>query len=296
MPQSPQHIIIRPALDSDSDECGRICYEGFRAINERHGFASIFPSIEAATRRVAAFIRHPAIFAVVAESRSDGGAVVGFNFLSERDPIRAIGPIVIDPAVQARGTGRRLMEAVLERASGSRGVRLLQETYNMQSLSLYASLGFDAREAFVVLEGIPKSTQQDPVWQIRPLTAADMESCEALHERVHGYSRTNELRDALVTGSPTAAVRSGHLCAYMAAPTNWLANHGVAETDEDMRALLVGAARIARRPISLLLPVRRTALLRWCLTQGFRSSRPMTLMTIGEYREPQKPYCPSVNY
>jgi hypothetical protein len=63
-----------------------------------------------------------------------------------------------------------------------------------------------------------------------------------------------------------------------------------------MRALLVGAARMARQPLSFLLPVRRAALLRWCVTQDFRSSRPMTLMTIGEYREPQKPYCPSVNY
>ena len=296
MPQTPQHIIIRPASDADADECGRICYEGFHAVNVRHGFGPIFPSVEAATRRVAAFIRHPAIFAVVAESRNDGGRIVGFNFLSERDPIRAIGPIVIDPTVQARGIGRRLMEAVLERASGSRGVRLLQETYNMQSLSLYASLGFDAREVFVVLEGIPKSTQQDPEWQIRPLTEFDMQSCEALHERVHGYSRTSELRDALATGAPTAAVRSGHVCAYLATPTNWLANHGVAETDEDMRALLVGAARMARQPLSFLLPVRRAALLRWCVAQGLRSSRPMTLMTIGEYREPQKPYCPSVNY
>jgi GNAT superfamily N-acetyltransferase len=296
MPQSTQHIIIRPALDADADECGRICYAGFRAVNDRHGFAPIFPSAEAATRRVAAFIRHPAIFAVVADTRGDGGGIVGFNFLSERDPIRSIGPIVIDPAAQARGIGRRLMEAVLERASGSRGIRLLQETYNMQSLSLYTSLGFDAREVFVVLEGIPQSTQHDPEWQIRRLNEVDMQSCEELHERVHGYSRTSELRDALVTGAPTAAVRSGRVCAYMAAPTNWLANHGVAETDEDMCALLVGAARMARQPLSFLLPVRRSALFRWCVSKGFRSSRPMTLMTIGEYRKPQNPYCPSVNY
>jgi len=283
-------------MDADADECGRICYEGFRAVNERHGFTPIFPSVEAATRRVAAFIRHPSVFAVVAESSNGGGSIVGFNFLSERDPIRAIGPIVIDPAVQAHGIGRRLMEAVLERARGARGIRLLQEAYNMQSLSLYASLGFDARELFVVLEGTPESTQPDSEWQIRPLTELDMQDCETLHERVHGYSRSNELRDALATRAPMAAIRSGQVCAYLAAPTNWLANHGVAETDEDMGALVVGAARMANRPLSFLLPVRRSALLRWCLTHGFRSSRPMTLMTIGEYCEPQKPYCPSVTY
>lgn len=296
MPKSPQRITIRPATDADADECGRICYEGFRATNERHGFTPIFPSVVAATRRVAAFIRHPSIFAVVAESTNDGGRIVGFNFLSERDPIRAIGPIVIDPVVQAQGIGRRLMAAVLERARGARGVRLLQEAYNMQSLSLYTSLGFDVRELFVVLEGIPTSARPDPPWQIRTLTEADMRDCELLHERVHGYSRTNELREALVSGTPIAAVKNRQVCAYLSAPTNWLANHGVAETDEDMCALLAGAAQMARQSLSFLLPVRRAALLRWCVTQGFRSSRPMTLMTVGEYREPQKPYCPSVNY
>jgi GNAT superfamily N-acetyltransferase len=289
-------ITIRPALDADADECGRICYEGFRAVNERHGFPPIFSSVEVATRRVAGFIRHPTVFGVVAESSDGGCRIVGFNFLSERDPIRAIGPIVIDPTVQERGIGRRLMEAALERACGSRGVRLLQEAYNVQSLSLYAVLGFEAREHFVVMAGAPTSLPPPPDWQIRPLTEADMQECESLHERVHGYPRTNELRDALATGAPIAAIRGGRVRAYMASPTNWLANHGVGETEEDVRALLLGAAQIAKDPLSFLLPVRRAALFRWCLAQGLRTIRPMTLMTIGEYREPQQIYFPSVLY
>jgi GNAT superfamily N-acetyltransferase len=289
-------ITIRPAMDADADECGRICYEGFRAINERHGLPPIFPSVEVATRRVAGFIRHPTVFAVVAESRNGGGRIVGFNFLSERDPIRAIGPIVVDPAVQERGIGRRLMEVALDRARGARGVRLLQEAYNVQSLSLYAALGFDARELFVVLTGAPTSMPPPPDWQIRPLTEADMQECASLHARIHGYPRTNELRDALATGAPIAAVRGGRVRAYMASPTNWLANHGVGETDEDVRALLCGAARVGSEPLSFLLPVRRAALLRWCLAQGLRMNRPMTLMTIGEYREPQEINFPSVLY
>jgi hypothetical protein len=63
-----------------------------------------------------------------------------------------------------------------------------------------------------------------------------------------------------------------------------------------MRALLLGTARLVKQPISFLMPARRAALLRWCLTQGFRAIRPMTLMTIGEYREPQGSYFPSVLY
>ena len=150
-------VTIRSAIGPDANACGRICYEGFRAINERRGFPPIFASVEVATRRVAAFIEHPSVFAVVAETNDGDRRIVGFNFLSERDPIRAIGPIVIDPAIQGHGIGRRLMEAALDRARGARGVRLMQESYNLQSFSLYARVGFDARELFIVLSGTPAS-------------------------------------------------------------------------------------------------------------------------------------------
>lgn len=279
-------------MDTDADACGRICYEGFRSVNERYGFPPLFPSVEAATQRVGGFIRHPSVFGVVAET---DGVVVGFNFLSERDPIRAVGPIVIDPNTQGRGVGRQLMEAVLERARGARGVRLLQDTFNVQSFSLYAALGFETREILFVLSGTPQSTPS-PQWQIRVMTQSDIAGCESLHEAVFGYTRTNELLDALTTGTPIVALREGRVRAYMAAPTIWLANHGVAETEEDMRALLLGAPRITKQPISCLMPARRGPLFRWCLTEGYRATKPMTLMTMGEYREPQGEYFPSVLY
>jgi GNAT superfamily N-acetyltransferase len=286
------NIAIRPALDSDVAACGRICYEGFREVNESYGFPPTFPSVEVATQRVGGSIRHPAIFGVVAEA---DGRVVGFNFLSERDPIRAVGPIVIDPAMQGRGVGRQLMETVLERARGARSVRLLQDTFNIQSLSLYAALGFDTREILVVFSGIPR-TAPPPHWQIRPLTMSDIAGCESLHERVHGYTRTNELRDALTTGTPIVALRDGRVRAYMTVPTSWAANHGVAETEEDIQALLLGAPKITKQQISFLMPARHAAQFRWYLKEGFRAIRPKTLMTIGEYREPQGSYFPSVLY
>jgi GNAT superfamily N-acetyltransferase len=286
-------IVVRRATDTDANACGRICYEGFRAVNDRYGFPLTFPSVEIATQRVGGFIRHPSVYGVVAEGGD--GLIVGFNFLSERDPIRAVGPIVIDPAAQGHGIGRQLMQAVLERARGARGIRLLQDSFNVQSFSLYAALGFDARENLVVLSGTPSSTAPSS-WEIRSLTASDIAACEALHESVHGYSRTNELRDALATGAPIVALRDGRVRGYMVAPSIWLANHGVAETHDDMQALLLGAPQIAKQPISFLMPARSAALVRWCLAQGFRAVRPMTLMTIGEYREPQGSYFPSVLY
>jgi len=286
-------ISIRPATDNDSNACGRICFEAFQTLNERHGFPPAFPSVEIATRRVRSFIQHPSVFGVIAEAGD--GRTLGFNFLSERDPIRAVGPTVIDPMVQGQGIGRQLMEAVLKQARGAQGIRLLQASYNMQSLSLYASLGFDAREFFIMLSGVPQ-TGPPGGWEFRSPTEADVKGCEALHKRVHGYTRTNELREAIATGNPVVALRGGRVRAYMAAPGVWVDNHGVAVAEEDMQTLLLGAPQIVKKPISFLMPARHAALFRWCLTQGFRAIRPMTLMSIGEYREPHGSYFPSVLY
>jgi hypothetical protein len=131
------------------------------------------------------------------------------------------------------------------------------------------------------------------IWSLRE---SDLASCESLYESIHGHTRTNEIRDALTTGAPIVALRDGRLRAYMMAPRIWLANFGVAETEEDMQALLLGASWIAKQSISFLIPLRRAGLFRWCLTQGFRAIRPMTLMTIGEYCEPRGSYIPSVLY
>ena len=195
-----------------------------------------------------------------------GGRVLGFNFLSERDPIRAVGPIVVDPAGQGRGVGRRLMTAVLDRAAaaGAPGVRLAQEAFNLGSLALYAGLGFEAKEPLVALAGRPSHAPPSG-WEVRPLREDDLAACAALHERVHGYSRANELREVLGRGLA------------------WV-------------ALLAGAGCLAEEPLALLLPIRQAGLLRWSLGPGLRPVKPMVLMSKGEYREPQGAWFPSILY
>ena len=201
--------VVRPATLTDAEMCGRICYEGFKALNERHGFPPNYPSVDAATARVRALLEHPAVFGVVATER--GGGVLGFNFLSERDPIRAVGPIVVDPAAQGRGVGRQLMTAALDRAASAPGVRLAQEAFNLGSLALYAGLGFEAKEPLVALTGRPSRATPWSDREVRPLREEDLAACATLHEQVHGHSRANELREALARGLAWVALHEGLL-------------------------------------------------------------------------------------
>jgi hypothetical protein len=108
------------------------------------------------------------------------------------------------------------------RERGAVGVRLVQDSFNTASLSLYASLGFEVKEPLALIEGMPK--------------------------------------------------------------------------DEDMQALLTGAAAATETPLSFLLPTRQAALFRWFLSRGLRVVKPMTLMAMGEYREPRESFYPSVGY
>ena len=282
---------LREVEPSDAEACARICFDAFGGFHDHHRFPRDFPVPEAAAQLMGMFIPHPSIWGVVAET---DGKVVGSNFLDERDPIRGVGPITVDPEAQEAGIGRRLMMAVIERGEGAPGIRLLQDSFNMRSLSLYESLGFDVKEPVAVMSGKPRSAPAEGI-DVRPLDEGDLEQCEALCARIHGFERTNELRDAIQGMAPFVAVRDGRVTAYASSVTFWPLNHGVAESDEDMQALLLGASAALEEPIALLVPLR-SDLFRWCLAEGLRLVKPMNLMALGEYKEPQGSWFPSVLY
>jgi predicted N-acetyltransferase YhbS len=284
-------VTIREAAPADAEACARICFEAFGAIHDHHRFPRDFPALEAATGLMASWIPHPSVWGVVAEV---DGRIAGSNFLDERGPIRGVGPITVDPQGQNTGVGRRLMQAVLERGKGAPGIRLLQDGFHMRSLSLYESLGFDVKEPVAVASGSPSSDRPDGV-EVRALAEDDLDECEALCKQVHGFERTNELRDSLQAFKPFVAVRDGRIAAYASSVSFWPMNHGVAQGDEDMQALLLGAAAAVDEPIAFLVPLR-SELFRWALGAGLRLVKPMNLMALGEYREPRGAWFPSVLY
>ncbi|MGH9900789.1 MAG: GNAT family N-acetyltransferase [Pyrinomonadaceae bacterium] len=278
----------------DVEPCGRIIYEAFKSIADEHNFRPDFPSAEFATQLAQSFFTSPRVFRVVADS--ENGVNVGTKFLWEFVAIRAVGPITVDPHRQAKGAGRKLMEAVIERGKGAEGIRLVQDAFNRASLSLYASLGFDVKEPLVMIEGAVKGNLP-PGTEVRPIREEDIEQCAALCRKTHGIERTNELTDTPPFLTSFVAVRDGRVTAYASAPHFWAMNHAVAESDEDMHVLLRGAGNLgAGQPLSFLLPTRQTDLFRWCLKQGMRVVKPLTLMSMGRYEEPRGCYLPSVGY
>jgi predicted N-acetyltransferase YhbS len=287
---SPTSVQIRRATPADAEPCGRIAYEAFRGIAERHNFPPDFPSPEVATELLKMLFGHPQFYCVVAEVN---GKIVGSNGLDQRSKIGGIGPITVDPGGQNSGMGRSLMEAVLSRARESTpaGVRLVQAAYHNRSLSLYTKLGFDTREPLSVMHGDlrPRSI---PGFAVRPATEADVSACGELCVAIHGHDRSGDLRDGIQAGGAFVVERGGRIAGY----TSGLGffGHTVGITDEDVQALIASAASFVGPGI--LVPTRNGALLRWCLNHGLRIVFPATLMSMGLYHEPEGAYLPSILY
>jgi hypothetical protein len=185
------------------------------------------------------------------------------------------------------------MRTMMDRAKEKRavGVRLVQTAFHNRSLSLYASLGFDVREPLSCMQG--RTTQRSvPGCTVRKAQNADLENCNAIARRVHGFDRGTELLQAIEQGSAKVVERDGRITGY-AADLAFFA-HATAESNLDLRALIASAEAFGGPGI--LVPTRNNELFRWCLANGLRVVQPMTLMTTGLYNEPTGAYLPSVLY
>jgi hypothetical protein len=207
---------------------------------------------------------------------------------ARRSPGSVVG---VDPAAQDGGIGRALMHAALDRERNRRvaGVRLVQTAYHYRSLALYAKLGFVVREPLSVLQGAPPALSI-PGRSVRPAREQDLTRCAELCVLVHGHERTAELRDAIAAGTAAVVERPERICGY--ATGFGYASHAVAETNEDLLALLGSADSFMG--LGILVPSRNAELLGWCLAHGLRIVQQSTLMTIGLYNEPSGVYLPSI--
>jgi GNAT superfamily N-acetyltransferase len=283
-------VTIRRAKPEDAAVCGQICYEAFYKISTDHNFPPDVPAPEMGVGLFTQMFSHPGFYCVAAEA---DGRIVGSNCLDERNAIAGVGPITVDPKTQNRGVGRKLMEAVLDRARERNfaGVRLVQAAFHNRSLSLYATLGFDVREPLATFQG-PAIKKSYEGYTVRPAQPSDLEACNQVAFRVHGHHRGGELADGIQQGTATLVERQGRITGY----TSSLAffGHAVAETNPDLQAIIAAADGFGGPGI--LVPSRNAELLRWCLVNGLRVVQPMTLMSLGLYNEPRGAFLPSVTY
>jgi predicted N-acetyltransferase YhbS len=298
--QTEHALRLRPGRVEDADNVGKIIFEAFSTLAEKHGFLPDFPSVDVGRDVVSSFLSDTRFYSVVAEDSSGDkkGVVVGSNFLDERsNMVAGVGPLTIDPKYQNKGVGRQLMINVMERAKNKNipAIRLLQASYHNRSLALYTSLGFEVREPISNMQGKP-IREVIPGRSVRAGTESDVDSCNAICKAIHGHDRNGELRDSVKQGSAKVVLHGDKITGY----TTGLAyfNHSIGLTNDDLKALISSANDDDDRygGPGILIPTRNTQLFRWCLDGGLRLVQQLILMTIGMYNEPTGSYMPSILY
>jgi len=281
-------ITIRPAETADAAVCGEIAYRAFQTLADYHSFPRPYPSAEVAVGLLSQLLVNPGFYGIVAERE---GRIVGSNFVDERAAIAGIGPITVDPEVEARGIGRSLMQAVVEHLADRNvaGIRLVQAAYNNRSLCLYTTMGFQTREPLSVMQG-PALEVKFAGYDVRPAAETDIAACNLLCRRVHGFDRAVELRDAIAAQTAKVVEHLGQITGYATGAGS--SGHAVAGTNQDLKAL-IGAAPTFPGP-GFLVPTRNHEVFAWCLASGLRLVMQMTQMTIGLYNEPCGAWRPSI--
>jgi ribosomal protein S18 acetylase RimI-like enzyme len=279
VPAEPQHV----------DEIGRICYEAFKEVQEGHGFSPDFSTIDVARQVLGMLVQRDDFYGVVALR---DGELVGSNFLSLMDPVAGVGPITIDSSCQGEGIGRALMEDVINyaRRNNIEQVRLFQDSFNVGSLSLYASLGFDVKEAAAFMQAAPAAETDE---NVRPVVETDLPFIEELSKRIYKNSRRNEVAAATPYGF-AAFVREqqGRITGYL---IPGIFGHGVAETRETALALIGETARRLPSPLArFFCPLSQASFFRQAMKVGCRVMKVMNYMTLGRYEPPTEVWMPSV--
>jgi ribosomal protein S18 acetylase RimI-like enzyme len=279
-------IELRQPRAEDVPELGRICYEAFKDISESHGFETDFPTVEFAQQVIGLMVAQESIYSIAAY---DGGAPKGSNFINLLGDVGGIGPISVDLGAQGGGIGRKLMLNAIEHAreSGHDMIRLCQDSFNMRSLALYASLGFDTKEPISYMALSNAGAVDD---NVRPITPGDLDACDELCKSIYGVSRKGEAALFLQLGFPGFVLDRGGIRGYTLGTAM---GHTVAETDDDILTLL-SALGASGPGAHAFVPLRAGELYRRALAAGHGNTKVMNLMALGPYESPQGSYCPSV--
>lgn len=160
-------ITFRYAAEADLPDCGRIHRIGIDDYMQRLGF----PPSPGDNQNLLRLHAHtlgtdPARFQVAERhDRDDPGAsarMIAFGSAVDRGPMWFLSMLFVDPAEQARGLGRALLERLLPENRAGRILATCTDSAQPVSNGLYASVGIVPRMPFLNFIGRPRAGWTPP--------------------------------------------------------------------------------------------------------------------------------------
>jgi GNAT superfamily N-acetyltransferase len=145
---------------------------------------------------------------------TDEGAVVGTVLTWKHDARNAsLGMMIVDPLMQGRGIGKRLMRLALRDLAG----RSVVLNGTAEGVPLYQKLGFKGFDEVEQHQGIARQVPVVPLGRgerLRPVGASDAAAVAALATRASGFSRTRVVRRLLETGKGIALASGNDIVGF----------------------------------------------------------------------------------
>ncbi|WP_339115195.1 GNAT family N-acetyltransferase [Thioclava sp. GXIMD2076] len=163
-----------------------------------------------------------------------GEKVVGTAILSLLGDVGTLNMIIVDEAMRGQGLGRRLMQALLDRAA-TMELRLVATA---DGLPLYQKLGFKAQGEVMQYQGV--AVAQTPEQPVHEASAEELAQLIAADRVATGMDRAKLLTDIAAQGE--VLVTAGGFAMLRAFGRGYVIGPILAQNDIAARALLSEAA------------------------------------------------------
>ena len=140
------------------------------------------------------------------------GAVVGTAlWWPYGDTHASVGMIIVSKAVQGRGYGARLMDALLAAARP----RIVTLNSTAEGMALYERRGFVPIGLIHQHQGISSERHEaPPPWLVRAMAPSDFEAVTRLDRQATGWTRREMLNRLIEVGDGYVLLRDGVRCGY----------------------------------------------------------------------------------
>lgn len=292
-------IVIRGMSIEDTEETGKVIVSSFNDVFIKHGFPAPFPAWQIGQGIASSYARHDPEGCIIA---LEGGKIVGSGFIHLRGETATIGPVSVSPDCQNKGIGRALMEELLHIGTNSSSIRLIQDSFNLVSFSLYARLSFEAKDTVLnmIMEG-PEDYQktgthfacQSERSEFRIVEKKDLPMVVSLDKKMLGLDRAKDFQLLINEGagfmhkSRQSQEVTGFMLFYSYRNKTIFIGPGAALTFEALADLLLEVVRL-NRGFSLRLKIlaSQIQLLQFLLKVGFKVTGIGTFMVRGNYQKP----------
>ena len=219
----------------------------------------------------------------------DGGEIVGTSIAILREGIWGLALYAVAESHQARGIGRRLLDAALRYADGARGA-LIMSSEDPKAMRRYSLAGFDLRPCVAAAGALRTDLPPAPDGVEAPDRASAIAHAEPISRAVRGASHGGDLGLVLDAGARMLTLPGGYV----------IHEDGVvrilAALDDDtasklLQAAFVQAPRGATVQVDLVTAGQDWAV-RTCLHAGLALSPGGAVFTRGDVG-PMRPYLPT---